>query len=543
MAWWLVPFVQENKYTSSLYENLTDFKTLFFPHEDAWAWGLAVIGVVIGCVKRSRFAMVFAAAGFLSALAVALCPQGSLYNVRFLPLYFIAMYVVAGWCTAVIVESFVRAVRHRELSSWVKHLHRGDPKAIGMRPWPRPFRPGALLGSLVGLLIVVVVVVPPFIPSLHTTVTSLGVHPSPTEVTTWSAWNYTGYEGKPAYPEYQGLMQMFRTVGKRYGCGRAMWQYSPNENRFGTPEALMLIPYWTTGCVDSMEGLLFESSATTPFHFLNQSELSATPSRAMIELPYGTLNITEGVKHLQLLGVRYFLAETKEVQSLANNDPTLAKIDSSGPWTSPYDGGVIKTTWVLYRVKHSSIVAPLHYVPDVLDHVAPTQTSWLGTSPNVNVTADGPAIEWYDTPSDFRYELVESGEGSWPTLKAKTATHPTVKKLPSVKVSDVDITTTRVSFSVNKTGIPVLVKISYFPNWHANGATGPFRATPNVMVVVPTSHKVTLYYGSTPANKVGDGISVLCFVTLGFGFFLAIRKKRKKNGRREHHLAIREETR
>ena len=41
--------------------------------------------------------------------------------------------------------------------------------------------------------------------------------------------------------------------------------------------ALMLLPYWTDGCIGSMEGLYFESSATTPYHFLNQSELSEAP--------------------------------------------------------------------------------------------------------------------------------------------------------------------------------------------------------------------------------------------------------------------------
>ena len=80
-------------------------------------------------------------------------------------------------------------------------------------------------------------------------------------------------------------MQTMEAVGQRYGCGRAMWEYSPSENRFGTPEALMLLPYWTNGCIDSMEGLLFESSATTPYHFLNQAELSAAPSEPEVGLP------------------------------------------------------------------------------------------------------------------------------------------------------------------------------------------------------------------------------------------------------------------
>ena len=39
----------------------------------------------------------------------------------------------------------------------------------------------------------------------------------------------------------------------------------------------MLLPFWTDGCIGSMEGLYFEASATTPYHFLNQDELSTAP--------------------------------------------------------------------------------------------------------------------------------------------------------------------------------------------------------------------------------------------------------------------------
>jgi cyanate permease len=48
-----------------------------------------------------------------------------------------------------------------------------------------------------------------------------------------------------------------------------------------------------------------------------------------------------------------------------------------------------------------------------------------------------------------------------------------------------------------------LVKESWFPNWEAEGASGPYRATPNSIVVVPTRHDVTLRYGTTTAEWLG----------------------------------------
>ena len=41
----------------------------------------------------------------------------------------------------------------------------------------------------------------------------------------------------------------------------------------------------------------------------------------------------------------------------------------------------------------------------------------------------------------------------------------------------------------------MLVKISYYPRWQVSGATGPYRVSPNLMVVVPTSKNVSLVYG------------------------------------------------
>ena len=64
------------------------------------------------------------------------------------------------------------------------------------------------------------------------------------------------------------------------------------------------------------------------------------------------------------------------------------------------------------------------------------------------------------------------------------------------------------------------MKVSYFPNWHVAGALGPYRVTPNLMVVVPTAHRVTLTYGATTANTVGSVITVgslLTMVLVGMG--------------------------
>ena len=64
-------------------------------------------------------------------------------------------------------------------------------------------------------------------------------------------------------------------------------------------------------------------------------------------------------------------------------------------------------------------------------------------------------------------------------------------------VTDVVTGRDSVSFSVDEPGTPVLVRTSYFPAWNVDGADGPWRIAPNMMVVVPTERDVRLTYGSS----------------------------------------------
>jgi hypothetical protein len=517
-GWWLAPFGLEHAYSSSMgYTNVEGWAQ-YFREADAWALILAGIGAITAFFVRSRFGITVTVLGIASALATALDPQGSLYNVRLLPLWFLSVYIMAAWAFGIACIAVATAWRRARDRRWAVEA----PAAVwaGGRPSDRPqggtpgteervpvgngsprrapvpsrlWGPAAVSGAVLGLLAVLVAVVPPFI----LPASSLPVTPGANEVTNWSNYNYEGYEGQVSYPEFKSVMQTMDAVGKRYGCGRAMWEYSASENRFGTPEALMLLPYETNGCIDSMEGLLFESSTTTPYHFLNQAELSAGPSEPEVGLPYGSLNVPLGVQHLQQLGVKYFMAETTEVEQQAAVDPDLQLVAKTGPWTYNYSGALTHTTWHIYLIKNSSLVTPLANDPVVLSGVTPGPASWLG-----NATHEGPALRWYTDPSQWDVELAQSGPPEWPRTPVGDI-RPKVKHAGTTKVSAVTQTDSSVSFHVSRVGTPVLVKVSYFPNWHARGADGPWRVTPNLMVVVPTSHDVSLTYGASGADDIG----------------------------------------
>ncbi len=501
-AWWIVPFGLRLPFSTSMnYTKVTTYVSIFFPRADLWALVLAGAALVVAVVRRSRFGLVIAVLGGVSALVVVADPLRSLYNVRFLPLWFLCVYLMVGWVTGVAIAAGARALRRARVArSWAEQ----DAAAARVPPRRAPWPPGAVAGPLIAILAAWVVVVPPFVPALSAALPRIGIRPGPNQVAVWSAWNYSGYQAKPAYPEYHALMQLMGRIGRTHGCGRAMWEYNANENRFGTPEALMLLPYWTHGCVDSMEGLLFESSATTPYHFLNQAELSATPSEAMVGLPYGPVTVPLGVRHLQLLGVRYFMAYSTEVVQEASADPTLHLLATSGPWRSTYEGERLSVTWRIYQVASSSVVTPLVDEPAVLDGVGQAQTTWLGRiGPGATMT-EGPSLRWYLDPSAWGTELVEGGPHRWPHIGPARANDPPSVPVHPTRVTRIRVEPESISFDVASVGRPVLVKVSYFPNWHVRGARGPWRATPNLMVVLPTRHHVVLTYGTTPVTQAGD---------------------------------------
>ena len=355
-------------------------------------------------------------------------------------------------------------------------------------------------------------------------------------VTGWSTWNFSGLEAKPenlnaagdvgqgGWAEYQYVQRTMAGVGEQVGCGRAMWEFAPELNRYGTTMAMMLLPMWTDGCIGSMEGLYFEATPTVPYHFMLQSDLSAPsrssgadasvggPSRAMRDLPYGDFDIDRGVDRMHELGVRYYLAFSPQSIQAAREHPSLTEITTAAPWV------VFETQAV--------IVEALPVAPVVVDGVRDHQDQWLDVG-----------IEWFDQLDAAR--PASSGPDEWRRVDAEEVVtryeaentrlagsipldDPALRDLLPVtdvaqetNVSNVLADTDRISFTVDRIGTPILVRTSYFPSWKANGAEGPFRVAPNFMVVVPTQEDVEVVFSRTATDWSAIVLTFLGLAGLG----------------------------
>ncbi len=206
-----------------------------------------------------------------------------LYNARLLPYWYFGMYVFAGIALGLAVVEIGRRV---------------------------PLRRSATIGLSLGAGFIVLAA------------SILSIH----DVPGWVKWNFEGYEGKADYAEYRTLMETVDTLPP----GRIMWEANSEMNKYGTPMALMLFPYWSEGH-PSMEGLFFESSLTTPFHFLNASEVSERPSNPVRGLDYRGFNMERGIAHLAVYNVDYYVSYT-EAGAEAARLAGLVEVGVALPW-------------------------------------------------------------------------------------------------------------------------------------------------------------------------------------------------------------------
>jgi len=373
------------------------------------------------------------------------------YNARLLPYWYLGVYIFAGIAVGLAVRTLARYLP--------QHY-----KAVGLVA-------GVALFLVANLAIV-------------------GVHDAPG----WVRWNYTGYEGKAGYSEYAGLIAAVDELPP----GRIMWEANNDMGRYGTPMALMLLPYWSEDH-PSMEGLFFESSLTTPFHFLNASEVSRHPSNPVRGLDYRSLDFERAILHLQLYNVAYYVAFTPDAADLART-AGLEELAAPAPWT-------------IFRLPESSLVDVAASIPAVYDG----EETFLDAS-----------LEWYDDYRNLDSWLVADGPQEWPrvTEVADRLGLDAPYDVTAAEVTDVEIDNHRIAFDTTAIGVPHLVKVSYFPAWRVEGAAGPFQAAPSLMVVVPTEEHVVLEFANGVPENAGMVLSSA--MVLGLAGWAGLRWRRRR---------------
>lgn len=555
-AWWVVPFWWRRDYVNDMgWEKLPlpgaeqsdagmamagDQGSVWYyllPPGLRWLLVVALLGVVVSVIRRYSVGVVLGLAWGGVMVAFAVLPQTRLWNARLLPFLYLSVSLLAAIGAAEVIRLLAVAGsgRPERPLRWVS-VPLASIGVVGvlvytMLPLSGLFDGASVFGWKPVTRVVVSSDGETVTESRFLAFSTTAVNP----VGGWASWNYSGLEAKQpspggctepgsptacrsgGWPEYRALVATMAEIGAdpELGCGRAFWEYEKERvEGYGTPMAPMLLPFWTDGCIGSQEGLYFESSATVPHHFLMQAELSAGPSQPQRGLPYPSFDMDAGVRHLQMLGVRYYLASTPTAINAAAAHPDLTEIAVSGPWH-------------VYLVADAEPVAPLRYEPVVVEGIDESQHGWLPT-----------AVAWFLDDESLDVPIAAHGPGEWARVEALPVPDDTrdlvrwvreqlgergpmdqVPELPRTELHRIEVTDIvqardRISFRVSQPGVPVLVRTSYFPNWVASGADGPYRVAPNLMVVVPTDTEVTLDYTRTPVDLAAMAMSAVGLVLL-----------------------------
>jgi hypothetical protein len=221
---------------------------------------------------------------------------------------------------------------------------------------------------------------------------------------------------------------------------------------------------------------------------------------------------------MRMMGIRYYMAYTPEAIAKADEQSDLTKVGTSGPWH-------------LYEIADTTIVEPLAVQPVVVnERPGDKRERWLeiGTSYFQHkdewtaLPVDHGPNEWQrvDVEADSSRSVGEPGGAGRQVDIVKPTEGSIIKtvSLDPVVISNVKVEQESVSFTVDRVGVPVLVKVSYFPNWQVKGATHLYRAAPNMMVVVPTEKNVTLSYEPSQLDRSSYAVTLVGIVMAVFLF-------------------------
>ena len=303
----------------------------------------------------------------------------------------------------------------------------------------------------------------------------------------WARSNYAGFEAKALWKPFNAVNEFLRGDEKD---ARVVYEHSMRNQGAGTVRAFENLPFFSGR--STLEGVYIQGSLSVPFIFYLQSELSQKPSTPIPNYNYSRFNLEKAHEHLKLFNVGEVVLVEPETIYAATRSPLFDFSYRSGPFE-------------VHRVRGNSgkYVEPLIQKP-----VMVSTKDWRKLS-----------YKWFrlgdlSVPLVFKDKADQKDRSRFHFLK-----DPDVKTLPKVPLELAGpirelVGEDEIVIENASPGKPLLIKMSYHPNWKVEGADQIYRVSPAFMLIYPRKSTVRLSYGQTWPDYVGVLLSVMAILFL-----------------------------
>ncbi len=313
-----------------------------------------------------------------------------------------------------------------------------------------------------------------------------GSQPGP--VSDWAKWNYEGFEAKSAWPVFE---QINLKLKGDFNDPRVVFEHSELHNSFGSSRAFESLPLFSGRA--TLEGLYMQASISAPFVFYIQSQISRQKSVPFPQYSYSSLDFDRARPRLELFNVRDLIIRSDHAKKAIRLSEGYALRDTIGEYE----------LWEL-TTNRNRYVEVLNYEPVLF----PT-ASWKEDS-----------HRWFVDDSQLQIPLVfveEDMTGAFPPFTALTRELAALPRIP-VETGNCTvqerIENQEIRIETDCIGKPLMVKMSYHPNWHVDGADRIYMTSPSFMLIYPEQRHVRLYYGPGLWDRIGQVLTVTGLIVL-----------------------------
>ena len=297
----------------------------------------------------------------------------------------------------------------------------------------------------------------------------------------WIEWNYSGFESKSGWQQFDAINKYLQSLPE----GRVVHEFSRAHDKFGTVRAFESIPFFAKKPV--LEGLLIESAVNAPFVFWIQSEISETPTCPIPGMTCSQFSLENATPHLQLFNVNYIVATSEKLKNALRINPQYTFLKSFGEIE-------------IYKVNNTGKYVELAKYEPVLVKTK----DWKKVS-----------LEWFKNRNLLDVPLVFSDdEKNFKVVLKDDLTR--IVKIPVEANCSLEEFVSNEEIKIRTSCIekPLLIKISYSPNWKVEGAEKVYLASPAFMLIFPKNETVRIYYAETLSDLTGKVLSIVGLAVL-----------------------------